>query len=167
MAEEGTRESVFNSASTYDLLLAFDSQQEQRVGTYNRFEGAFFAFLESKDFESYKQQCAKITQIFSIISSDIKDIEAALRNKGQIAAADIICEIQNFEKQKLHLTSKQQVIRTEKSALPDEDTSQVDEMLRETNKELGGITSGINEKLEELRFETEEARAQQSDNNSE
>jgi len=141
------------NATTSELLQIFHNLQEQRVGTYLRFAGVFKDFLITQDFKAYERQCASITKSFSFTSSEIRDLEAILRHQEKEFLANIIRDIQEFEKEKLKQTSKLQVLLTEQAVSDEEDKHE--QQIKETNAEINKAVDGINQKLEELHFESE------------
>lgn len=61
----------------------------------------FKALLDDEDYKQYQQMVQSITQEFATISSEIRDVEAKLREHNFTSLADLIREIQLLERDKL------------------------------------------------------------------
>jgi len=154
---ETTVNTILLQSSSSDLLSVFHHLQSQRVAIYHRFESTFNSFLETKDLSEYQKSCLTITDLFASTSKEIREIEAALRRKERKQIADLIDEIQLLEKEKLLMTSKLQVLKTELyiGKQGEDELGENERNIKVADKALMKVTEEIVEKLEELHLESE------------
>ncbi|KAK3237950.1 hypothetical protein CYMTET_52006 [Cymbomonas tetramitiformis] len=94
-----------------ELLRHLFKVQELRAAEYGCFQRGFQTYLHSKDQAAYNELCAKVTQVFSSLSQEVKRLESGLREHSIAAgepacSADLIRSLQEHEKTKLQLVLK-------------------------------------------------------------
>ncbi|CAI7791498.1 unnamed protein product [Closterium sp. NIES-53] len=100
--------------STADLLRDFLSVQADRARIYHAFEGAFADNLSGASPDSaFHRACQGITADFTRCSLKVREVEEQLRadGVGRADLADVVRRVQEQEREKLHLTAVQHVLR--------------------------------------------------------
>ncbi|KAL7638340.1 UNVERIFIED_CONTAM: hypothetical protein RMT77_010910 [Armadillidium vulgare] len=136
-----------------ELIIRFDTLQEERVKTYNTFEEGIKNYINSGpeyDFVAYREVVSNVTSEFKRISEEIINIEKNLRDAKVIDIADIILAIQDCEKRKLQLTVEHHLSR---QMVADSDGSDIEKNVeKDLRRKLGKTVEEINEYLTELRY---------------
>eukprot|EP00743_Colponemidia_sp_Colp-15_P009986 GILK01010957.1.p1 GENE.GILK01010957.1~~GILK01010957.1.p1 ORF type:complete len:166 (-),score=17.42 GILK01010957.1:182-679(-) len=151
-------------------LTKFRVLQEQRAETYSKFSSLFREFLQNRSEAVFQTVCADVTNIFSRINEEIRQIESVLRggSSEEQRAADLIRDIQANERDNLRMTVQIQLIRRQLAfeCEPDNhghdhedhsESSRRDELTDALHALLashGKIISSINDSLDELRYLT-------------
>ncbi|XP_076045131.1 required for excision 1-B domain-containing protein-like [Oratosquilla oratoria] len=137
---------------TYALVKNFEQLQEERVHTYRLFEEGHKIYLASQpnyEFPKFRKLVHDVTEEFKRISEGIISIEKELRTSGNVAVADIVAHIQEYEKRKLELTAHLQLA---KQMLQENEGDLEQYKEREIRKELSEVIEGINDQLSELKY---------------
>jgi uncharacterized protein YPO0396 len=142
------------------LMRQFKESQAKRPPVYKKFEAGFKALLDDEDYKQYQQMVQSITQEFATISSEIRDVEAKLRELNFTSLADLIREIQLLERDKLISTNELQALRKNVEDHREEDVDfeipAWQEKIREETEKLTETIEAVNEKLEEIKYEEAE-----------
>ncbi|XP_062595807.1 required for excision 1-B domain-containing protein-like [Saccostrea cucullata] len=148
-----------------DLLKRFHCLQGERVETYSLFEEGFQAYLNGApnyNFPMYRQLVHEITQTFSKISQDIILIVKELEEIHNLTSiASIVSGIQNNEKDKLEKTVKLQLARQNATDHPNDSSFKEEE--GDLKESIQNVIRDINERMEELKFESEDLYADDLD----
>jgi len=139
------------------LIQKFQLFQEERAHTYKLFEEGHKIYLSSApnyDFSKFRQLVNDVTQEFKRISQAMIAIEKQLRFGGHTELADIVSKLQDYEKIKLELSAKLQIIKKEAIDYPDEPHKQ-DEVVA-IKQSLRDVIESVNDLLLELRHQIQE-----------
>lgn len=108
---------------------------------------------EAKGFHDFQQLVLDVTQEFKRISLSIIELEKKFRNQLQAESiADLVRNLQDQEKEKLHLTARLQMKMKELQDSPDRQAT-LEPEVGETKQKLKRIVENINETLEDIRYE--------------
>jgi hypothetical protein len=133
------------------LIDAFREAQGKRAPVYAEFSRGFKEILRSGDLTGYPQLSQGVTKQFSVLSQQINAIEGLLRAERLVREANLIREVQEEEKKKLHLTVAQQLdtIRSQES-VDDQEQSLFGHSIKKAVVQLEETVETINSKIRQL-----------------
>lgn len=150
-----------------ELLQAVMKAQEDRVTTYREYERGLKVVLQTGNLTSYPDTCSKATAAFSVLSETITAIQGILgssqprqtNNTSKNRRAKLIQQLQQQEKEKLHLTAAHHLerIRQRNQQLQSHADPRIDKLLQEgvttLQTKIHHCVQQINETMEEIRCE--------------
>ncbi|KAG7549527.1 Required for excision 1-B domain-containing protein [Arabidopsis thaliana x Arabidopsis arenosa] len=101
------------ASQTLVLLRSLLEIQQRRAQAYAKLKSGFSEYVESGAEPLYQTLCSEITTEFSECSKLVREMESQFLNPqvGRADLAQLLSDIQNQEKQKLHLTVTIQVLK--------------------------------------------------------
>ncbi|KAN0026197.1 hypothetical protein ACTFIV_007181 [Dictyostelium citrinum] len=164
---------LLESTTPTDKLALFFNLQEQRVLISNQFTSNFKKFLKDQNIEEYNKGCQSITTQLSSIGEEIIQIQESLSTTNP-EWSKIISEVRENEKTKFILTAQNQVLKVEidnsqqlTSNNPNEKPAagscfyehieKCESQINENRLKINDCIDTINEKLEILKYDLNEA----------
>ncbi len=103
VAQESKVQKRLSTPETKALLESFLRLMSDRADTYRTFDEGFRIFKRDRLFPAYQALCGVVTKRFQEISASVISIETALRDGGAEQWAAAIRQVQNLEREKLHM----------------------------------------------------------------
>ncbi|KAL3945312.1 MAG: hypothetical protein SGBAC_000588 [Bacillariaceae sp.] len=146
-----------NDMSERELLQAVLKVQEDRVKTYTDYETDLGTVIQTGNMTGYPDACLKVTASFSVLSETVKAILCVLEKREQKEMAEILKQLQGYEKEKLHLTAANHLERIRKRNEEMQPKRELRTMklledgLASLQQKINTTVENINETIDEIR----------------